>query len=245
VVQTGAGRSWHWTNSTSGPDPTVAGSGGAQTYIPFDWVIEYECATRRKVYLVVGDAFYEGITGGNSSLSSTALWRNAVNLWAAKHNALVVNVSLAGITLAYFGGSTPSLISRQDVSGITDWAGIIIPCGSNDFAVSRTLAQMQADVLATLANVQTMMSIPTDTPVYMGTLLARGATGDAVRLTYNEWLSSLPTFIGDSGGDVIDFDGALRGTTAQNLVDQYNSDSIHPSWLGNIAIRDKLAAVLP
>ncbi|MCM6774978.1 SGNH/GDSL hydrolase family protein [Nocardia sp. CDC159] len=240
-LQTGAGRGWHWTNSTSGTDPTVAGSGATQQYIPFDWVIEYDCATRKKVCVVVGDSISEGITGSNAALSSTSLWRNAVEMWAARTNRIIVNLSLAGVGYVHFA-TTPAtnyLWTRRDITA-HPVDEVILSAGSNDWnQASRTLANMQADVTTIVNYIQTTLGL--SPKFYLATNLARGATGDSVRLSFNEWISQQPTFC----SEVIDWDGATRGTTAQNLVDQYTPDSIHPSWLGNIALRDALLAVLP
>ncbi|MFE7747312.1 hypothetical protein, partial [Nocardia sp. NPDC057455] len=84
AVQLGAGRSWHWTNATSGVDPTVAGSGATQTYLPFDWRLDCQYTTRRRITLVIGDSIGEGIQGSNTALAPTTLARNAFNIWAAR-----------------------------------------------------------------------------------------------------------------------------------------------------------------
>ncbi|MGY1946547.1 SGNH/GDSL hydrolase family protein [Nocardia asiatica] len=239
-IATGAGRAWHWTNSTSATDPTVAGTGGTQTYIPFDWVVEYQVTSRRKVTLVIGDSISEGILGSNSALSSTSLWRNPFWLWAARKDRLVINLSLAGIALSHFA-TTPStnyLWGRQSFTA-SDIDEVIISAGSNDMNTGRTLAQMQADVLTIVSYLQSTLGVTA--PIYLATIIARGATGDAVRLTYNEWVSQVPTF----ASGVIDFDGATRGTSAQNLVDQYTPDSIHPSWLGAHTMADQLCVSMP
>ncbi|MCM6777933.1 SGNH/GDSL hydrolase family protein [Nocardia sp. CDC159] len=240
-LQTGAGRAWWWSNSTSGTTPGTAGSGATQTYIPFDWKIEYTTTTRRKVCVVVGDSISEGIAGGNSSLSSTSLWRNAVEQWAARTGRIIVNLSLAGVGYVHFATSpaTNYLWTRRDITA-HPVDEVLLSAGSNDWSqASRTLANMQADVTTIVNYIQSTLGL--SPKFYMATNLARGATGDAVRLTFNEWISSYPTFC----SEVIDWDGATRGTSAQNLVDQYTPDSIHPSWLGNIAMRDVLLAALP
>ncbi len=242
ALSTGAGRAWHWTNSTSATDPTIAGSGATQQYTPFDWVIEYQCTTRRKVCLVVGDSISEGISGSNSALSSTPLWRNAFNLWAAKNGRLIVNISLAGIQLTNMATSPASnyVWTRQDLVGYTV-DEIVISGGSNDFSPGgRTLAQMQADTL-TLVNYMVGTLGMTAAKIYLATILARGTTNDSVRVSFNEWISQIPTF----ATGVIDWDGALIGTSATALRDQLTPDAIHPSWLGMIVQADQLGMSLP
>lgn len=240
ALQTGAGRAWHWTNATSAVNPATAASGSTQQYVPFDYKFEYEVATRRKVVLVIGDSIHEGISGSNSALVSTPLWRNGFETWAARTNRIIINLSLAGIALTHYA-TTPStnyIWTRRDLTAhpIDE---IIIAAGSNDFASSRTLAQMQADVLTILGHLRTTLGLTA--PVYFATLLARGATGDAVRLTYHEWISQLPF----ATAGVIDFAGVTRGTSSQALWAEYESDSIHPSWYGNKAIAGELQRVLP
>lgn len=240
ALQTGAGRAWHWTNSTSAVNPATAASGSTQQYVPFDYRIEYEVATRRKVTLVIGDSIHEGISGSNSALVSTPIWRNAFETWAARTNRIIINLSLAGIALTHYA-TTPAtnyIWQRRDLTAhpIDE---IIIAAGSNDFASSRTLAQMQADVLTILTYLRTTLGLTA--PIYFASLLARGATGDAVRLTYHEWISQLPF----ATAGVIDLNGITRGTSAQAIWAEYESDSIHPSWYGNKAITGELMKVLP
>jgi lysophospholipase L1-like esterase len=241
VVQTGAGRSWHWTDSTSGTTPATAGSGASLTYVPFDIVLEITMTnTRRKVCLVIGDSISEGILGTNAAVQATPLWRGPFHLWAARKNRLIVNLSLAGIQLVNIAGTpaTNYIWTRQDLTAYPI-DEVILSGGSNDFSPGgRSLAQMQADTL-TIVNYLATLGI--SAPIYMATILARGTTNDAVRLTYNEWIASLPTF----ATGVVDFDGALRGTSATNLVAQYTPDDIHPSWLGAHAMADKLCDAIP
>lgn len=241
ALQTGAGLAWHWTNSTSAVNPATAASGSTQRYVPFDYKVEYEVSTRRKVVLVIGDSISEGIQGSNSALAPTPIWRNAFEMWAARTNRIIINLSLAGIALTHYA-TTPStnyIWTRRDLTAhpIDE---IIISAGSNDFNIGRSLAQMQADVLTILNHLRTTLGL-TNVPVYIASLLARGATGDAVRLTYHEWISQLPHKI--SG--VIDFAGVTRGTSAQALWAEYESDSIHPSWYGNQAMAGELMRMLP
>lgn len=241
ALQTGAGRAWHWTNATSAVTAATAASGSTQQYVPFDYRFEYEVATRRKVVLVIGDSIHEGISGSNSALVSTPIWRNAVETWAARTNRIIINLSLAGIALTHYAATpaTNYIWLRRDLTAhpIDE---ILICAGSNDFSSSRTLAQMQADVLTILTYLRTTLGF-SSAPVYLASLLARGATGDAVRLTYHEWISQLPF---DTDG-VIDFNGVTRGTSAQAIWPEYESDSIHPSWYGNRAMAGELMDILP
>lgn len=241
VVQTGAGRAWHWTNSTSATDPTVSGAGATTRYIPFDWIVEYEVTTRNKVTLVIGDSISEAITGGNSALEPTSLWMGPFPLWGARTGRQIVNLSLAGIALEHFtlvGAISDYLWDRQGDLSTMGIDEVIISAGSNDITNGRSVAQIQGyiDTIRTR-----LATYGITAPIYMATILARGSTGNTVRMAYNEWITERPTFC----ADVIDFDGATRGTTATSLVDQYTPDSIHPSRLGCVAMADKLCDVLP
>ncbi|MBF6326609.1 SGNH/GDSL hydrolase family protein [Nocardia cyriacigeorgica] len=241
VVQTGAGRAWHWTNSTSATDPTVSGAGATSRFIPFDWIVEYDVTTRNKVTLVIGDSISETTTGSNSAIEPTSLWMGPFPLWAARTGRQIVNLSLAGIALEHFtlaGAIGDYLWDRQGNLATMGIDEVIISAGSNDITTGRTLAQIQGYI----DSIRTRLATYGITaPIYMATILARGTTGNTVRLSYNEWISARPTFC----TDVIDFDGATRGITATSLVDQYTPDNIHPSRLGCVAMADKLCDVLP
>lgn len=242
ALQTGAGRAWHWGNATSATDPTVT-SGSAQTYIPFDWIIEPEVVTTDLVTLVVGDSIGEGCQGSNSALLPTTLRRNFFEQWAERTGRTIVNLSLAGIALSHFATTPGSnyLWTRRNMGSslphVVD--EVVIQCGSNDFNSGRTLANMQAGIQTIVGHLRNTLGFTG--PIYVCTLIARGTTGDAVRVSYNEWVSQFPSYF----ADVVDFDGTTRGTTSQNLVDQYTPDNIHLSWLGNKAVAEKLISVLP
>ncbi|PPJ31857.1 hypothetical protein C5E45_32730 [Nocardia nova] len=241
AVQSGAGRAWYWSNATSGVDPTIAGSGATNqtAWIPLDWVIEYETTSRRRAYLFVGDSICEGITGprGTTGQTPTALWRSYPQLWAAANNALAVNMSIAGITAAYFASSSVAAWSRLDHSN-AHYDGAVIALGSNDINASRTLAQLQSDLLNTVANVRTIIG-PT-APIYVGNVMARtfGTTPEGVRLDFNSWLAERPTAL--LNGGLIDFDAATRGTTTTALWPAYTTDTIHPSWAGQARLAEAL-----
>lgn len=245
ALSTSAGKAWRWTNSTSATDPTVAGSGGTVGYIPFDWIVEYTSTSRRKVCLVVGDSIVEPISGDNTGLSPTSLWRGAVHLWAAATNRLIVNISLNGIAAGTYALDPASntyphyIYNRQGLDTIT-FDEILYTLGSNDVNAGQTLAQMQASALAVLSRLRTSYGITT-APMYMATVLPRGSTGDTVRTGYNAWLSQVPSI----ASGVVDFSGLLRGTTSTSMWPEYTPDSIHPSWLGNRRMAVELISVLP
>ncbi len=242
-VQTGCGRAWHWTNATSATTPSTSGAGATARFIPFDWVIEYEATARNRVTLVIGDSISEGITGSSTALEPTSLHLNPFNLWAARTRRCIVNLSLAGITLAHFALATDIgnyLWQRQGDLSLIDFDEVIISAGSNDIFTNanQSLAQMQSSI----DTIRTRLAgYGITAPIYIGTLLARGATRNEIRIAYHEWLAARPTFV----EDVIDFDGATRGTSATAIMPQYTSDSIHPSRLGCIAMADQLTAVMP
>ncbi|MBF6328716.1 SGNH/GDSL hydrolase family protein [Nocardia transvalensis] len=246
-VQSGAGRAWYWTDPATGVDPAIAGSAATNqtTWIPLDWLIEYECTSRRTAYLFVGDSICEGIAGprGTSGQTPTALWRNYPWQWAARHNALVTNLSLAGITAAYFANPSAGLWTRQDHAN-AGYDGAVIALGSNDISASRTLTQVQSDILTVIANVRTI--IGANKPIYLTTVISRSFPGspdtrESVRLDYNSWLCEQPTGI----AGVIDLDAATRGTSTSALWPTYTCDTIHPSWMGHIRLADAVGAVIP
>jgi hypothetical protein len=248
AVQTGAGKAWTWTTSTSATDPTVAGSGGTVTSIPFDWIIEYQSTSRRKVCLVIGDSIFEPIAGAKGTTSAsivpTPLWKGNVYLWAAATNRLIVNMSLAGWKLSDYA----TALSNASVAHIWDRLAldtftldeVLICGGSNDiFGASATLAGLQASVRTLVSRLQTAYSFTGK--VYLGTVISRTSTGDSVRLSYNDWIGGQPTFC----NGVVDFAGAMRGTSSTALWPDYTTDTIHPSWLGHQRMADELAVAIP
>jgi hypothetical protein len=248
AVQTGAGKAWTWSNSTSATDPTVAGSGGTVTSVPFDVIIEYQTTSRRKVCLVIGDSIFEPIAGAKGTTSAsivpTPLWKGNVYLWAAATNRLIVNMSLAGWKLSDYA----TALSNASVAHIWDRLAlgtftldeVLICGGSNDiFGASATLAGLQASVRTLVSRLQTTYGFTGS--VYLGTVISRTSTGDSVRLAYNDWIGSQPGFC----NGVVDFAGAMRGTSSTALWPDYTTDTIHPSWLGHQRMATELVAALP
>jgi hypothetical protein len=248
AVQTGAGKAWYWSNSTSATDPTIAGSGGTVSFLPFDVIIEYQSTSRRKVCLVIGDSIFEPIAGSkgttSASIAPTPLHRGNVYQWAAQHNRLIVNMSLAGWKLSDYATtlSNASVAHIWDRLNLTSYTldEVLICGGSNDiFGASATLSGLQTSVNTLVSRLRTTYSFTG--PVYMGTVISRTSTGDSVRLAYNDWLGSGPSFC----SAVVDFAGATRGTSSTALWPDYTCDTIHPTWLGHRRMAIELGTVLP
>lgn len=235
TMQTGIGRCWYWPNATSGVDPAVAGSAATSqaSFVPIDWVIEYETTSRKQAWLVIGDSIPEGTAGGSGvAVSPTSLHRSPVNQWATKAGILAQNMSLYGITAQTLSNPANAAWLRQDTS-LGQWDGAIIPLGSNDLGIGRTLSQLQADVMSVIATTQSI--IGAGKPIYLGAVLARGFISgmETARINYNNWIAELPTGVTAA----IDSDSPMR-TTASNALDAAlrTSDGIHPSWQGQTVL---------
>jgi hypothetical protein len=249
AVQTGAGKAWYWANSTSATDPTIAGSGGTVSFVPFEYVIEYQSTSRRKVCLVIGDSIFEPIAGPkgttSASITPTPLHRGNVYLWAAQHNRLIVNMSLAGFKLSDYALDPASVAGAAHLwnrLSLDTYAldEVLICGGSNDiFGASATLTGLQSSINTIVSRLRTTYGFTGS--VYLGTVLSRGTTNDAVRLSYNDWMGQGPSFV----SAVVDFAGAMRGTSGTALWPDYTTDTIHPSWLGHRRMATELATVLP
>lgn len=236
-MQTGAGKAWYWTNLTSGPDATIAGSAGTVGYIPIDWVIEYKTSTSKDVYLWVGDSISEGIQGTKgttgASLAPTSLWRAYPNLWAAKNNVIVNNISLAGISGAYFGGTSSGLWTRCDHSGVT-YKGVVIALFSNDVSAGQTLGQIQTNFLNMCSTIRTLFGANVE--IWASLVIPRNTLTGIPPV--NDWLSTLP------GGikGVIDVNTCMRGTSVNTIAAEHTADTIHPSYQGTIALAQATSA---
>lgn len=269
TVQTGIGMCWRWTNNTSAVDPTVAASGATSTasFIPIDFVIEYQTTNRKKAILVIGDSIPEGTQGPANGAYSTSgstsatrqastptpLYKRFLDQWAARRGDLMVQ------THALYGGFAQTWVSssytgwtRQDTSnGQFDAAVIAIGC--NDIANSRSLANIQADWTSCLNNIRAIVG--TDVPIYAVNFMpyfGYSAAMEAIRKQFNDWLSQLP------GGiqGVIDFDSEMRVTYSSTVTSNLNQvvspidqlltcDGVHPSYQGTSKLVDVLMSAIP
>jgi lysophospholipase L1-like esterase len=232
TIQYGAGRCWRWTNATSGVDPTVAASGATSTasYIPFDAVIEYECTSALPAWLVIGDSIYEGVAAAKgAAVSPTSNLRSPPFQWGKINDALIQNQSLYAVTAQTLANSSRREWTRQSQTG-GSFTGAIIELGTNDVDASRTLAQVQADIMSVITNVRT--AIGTDKPIYLANIPAHNQSGgiETVRTNVNDWIAQLP--YGVKG--TIDMDAGLRRAAAATTSDSalMATDSVHPNYQG-------------
>jgi hypothetical protein len=238
-MQTGAGKSWYWTNLTSAPDATIAGSGATVGYIPIDWIIEYQTSTSKDVYLWIGDSISEGIQGtkgtSGASIAPTSLWRAFPNQWAAANDAIVNNISLAGISGAYFGGTSTGLWTRCDHSGVT-YRGVVIALFSNDVSSSQTLGQIQTNFLNMCATARTLFGSTVE--IWACLVIPRNTLTGIPPV--NDWLAQLPG--GITG--VIDLNSPMRGVTVNTIAAEVTCDTIHPSYQGTTTLVQATSAGL-
>ncbi|QIS05922.1 hypothetical protein F5X71_29680 [Nocardia brasiliensis] len=240
-VQTTIGECFYWTSAASALDPTVTSGSSIPAGIPIDFVVEFECVSARSAWLFIGDSIAEGVMGSPgtsaSSIVPQPIWRSYPQLWATRNDALVLNMSMAGIMTPQFN-SYPEFFSRLDLAG-AQLDGAVIATGSNDFNQGRTLAQFQGDVSALMAKVRTTIG---DKPIYLCTTIPRSSTGYAERSAANRWMATLP--YGAAG--VVDMDGTLRTWNGSSYVleDDYTCDTIHPSFLGSERMAAALASVV-
>lgn len=240
-VQTTIGECFLWTSATSALDPTVNSGASIPAGIPLDVVLEYECVSTRSGWLFIGDSIAEGVMGtpgtSSSSIVPQPIWRSYPQLWAARNDALVLNISMAGIMTPQFN-TYPEFFSRLDLAG-AQLDGAVIATGSNDFNQGRTLVQFQSDIAALMAKIRTTIG---DKPIYLCTTIPRSNTGYAERVSANRWMATLP--YGAAG--VVDMDGTLRTWNGSSYVleDDYTCDTIHPSFLGSERMAAALASVV-
>ncbi|WP_238846976.1 SGNH/GDSL hydrolase family protein [Nocardia arthritidis] len=240
-IQTTIGECFYWANATSALDPTVVTGSSVAAGIPLDMVIEYECNTSRNAWLFIGDSIAEGVMGSRgtsgSSIVPQPIWRCYPQQWAARNNALVCNMSMAGMTTGQYL-QFREFFSRMDLAS-AKLDGAIIATGSNDFNSDRSLADYQADISRLVAQIRTV--IGNDKPIYYCTTIPRSATGNAARIAANEWLASLP--YGAAG--CVDMDYGMRTAVDDtNIAADLTCDTIHPSFKGSEVMAALLAGVI-
>lgn len=243
----GAGFVYWWQDATSAVDATrLTGTVTAAigTYIPLDWVIDYEVTSDQKAFLFIGDSITEGISGGKGLGSApNGVWRSAPQIWGRRNNVLVANMSLAGALTQNFHNPNFSIWKRFDHDN-AKYDGAVIALGSNDCAnvsagTGASLAVMQSNILEIIAKAKSLMG--PDKPVYVSNITCRSdgtmtATEDDQRLAYNQWLSQLPS--GLIAG-VIDAEGATRGdfgVSPKALNPAHSTDLVHMSYAGLVAL---------
>lgn len=241
TLQTGTGRSWWWTNSTSGTDPTVAASGAtnASSYIPIDAVIEYDCTSAYPAWLFLSDSIYEGTSAVKAAaVTPTSILRSPPNQWGRINNLLVQNHSLYGVTAQSVANSSHRVWTRQlQTSG--GFNGCVIGLGTNDIDLSRTPTNIQTDIMSIVSNVRSI--IGTSKPIYLVNLSARNLTGtpETTRIAVNEWMGTIPT--GITGN--VDMDSALRRNSATvSDAALIATDNTHPTHQGQAVLAALLGA---
>jgi lysophospholipase L1-like esterase len=252
ALSTAWGQVLLWTNATSATDPAIT-SGGVAGSVPLDMMIEYESTTSRTAWLIVGDSITEGVQGPQGTTSGSITpqpWhRSWPQLWAARHNALVNNLSLSGMQAKHYAeadqsGTRTDLWDRVDHSD-AHYNGAVIFLGSNDAANgNRSLSTYQGYIAVIVARIRTYIG-PT-APIFVMTVPPRNlnSTPEGLRVSYNEWLLTAP--FGIAG--VIDVDSLMRqGDTAALLNDlrlPFTTDQTHPSYRGVARIAAEVGAIV-
>lgn len=265
TMQTGIGRCWRWADTTSAVNPATASSGATSTasWIPIDFVVEYQTTTRKKALLVVGTSISEGTQGPAYALGTNAtVYQDAAPVpvydrfwdqWAQRRGDIIPQVHALYGGFAYtWASSSYSGWTRQDTSG-GQFDMAVLELGANDVAAGRTLAQIQADLISCLTNLRAIVG--TSVPIYaMNIYPYRGITAasEAIRKQVNSWLSQRPCGI----QGIIDIDSEMRvlysSTVTTNLnqvvspIDQQlTCDGVHPSYEGTSKLVDVLMAAIP
>lgn len=244
----GIGQCWRWT-TTAGTDPTVAGSAAATvaSYIPIDWVLEYQTTNSKHAYLIVGDSISEGTAGAPGTLASpTPLWHGFWDQWARRRGDMMVqkHALYASLTQTWASPTYTGWTRQSTTGGLYD--GAVIALGANDIPSGRTLAQLQADYASVIANVQAI--VQPGAPIYAVNVLPEnlpsiwGSTYETVRLNFNNWLAQLPAGI----AAMVNAEVVMR-TSSASAIDSalQTGDNVHPSYAGQAHLTDLLLAAIP
>lgn len=249
TMQTGIGSCWRWADTTSAVNPALAGSTAASTasWIPIDWVLQYQVTNSKNAFLVVGDSISEGtvgpayaISGSMTNAAPTPLWHGQWERWAARRgdmmvqkHALYASTAQAWANPAYTGWS------RQYTGGGA-FTGAALALGANDIKGGRTFTQLQADYINCIINIRNI--IGPSAPLYALTVMAESMTSPAegYRIAFNNWLSQLPYGI----TEVIDVESGMRSIQTSALDSQSTCDSVHPSHQGQRHLADLLFAAI-
>lgn len=248
-MQTGIGQCWYWGDNTSALSASVAGSAASNpaSWIPIDWVIEYQPATTGEAWLIVGDSISEGTTGPAYALAGTitnaaptALWRGQWEQWAARRGVMVQRNCLYASPASTWANPSYTGWTRQDCTQ-GQFAGAVLALGANDIKGGRTFSQLQADYTSCLTNLRNLVG--TTVPVYGLTVMAESMSGtqETYRMQFNNWLTQGVT--GLTG--VVDVESEMRSVQSNALDSQLTCDSIHPSYQGQAKLTEILLAAIP
>ena len=248
AMQTGIGQCWYWSDSASALNSSIAGSAAtnAASWIPLDWVLEYQVSNRRRAFLIVGDSISEGTTGPAYALSgsataaaATALWRGQWDRWGARRGIMVQKLCLYASPASTWANANYTGWTRQTTTGPYD--GAVLALGANDIKGGQTFAQLQASYISCLTNLRNIVG--PGVPLYGVNVMAESMTGTAetYRLQFNNWLSSIPAPL----TDVIDVESEMRSTATNVLDTQLTCDTVHPSYEGQAKLADIFLAAIP
>lgn len=127
------------TSSANAGDTTFSGStpGGA----PFDFRIEYETVTDRKIGVVFGTSLCQGFTANNTGIQADQAW--PAQLQNIHGSILLINASCGSSTMATYGTAVQGWKRIDLTTTVPDFAVLEI---SNDTLANVTLASIQTSV---------------------------------------------------------------------------------------------------
>lgn len=256
TLQTGIGKCWRWADTTSAVNAATASSGGTVDWVPLDVVIEYDCTNRKKALMVLGDSIPEGsqgpswaLNGSSVNIAPTPLYDRFWDQWAAQRGDwMVQNHSLYGITAQTLASSSHTEYTRQSTAN-AHFDAAVVSIGCNDFALSRSLAQIQADWASCLTNVRSIVG--TTVPIYTVNFTPYAnatTTKEQVRKQFNQWLSQRPYGIAgviDASSTMSVMTATATSQTTQNIDTNLTCDMVHPSYQGTTALIKAISAVIP
>lgn len=219
----GTGMVFETPTAAEGVNPTVAAGSNSASGVPLDIQIVYRTRTRRNVVLFVGDSM-------TANFGDMVPWYLTwPHLWAARNNALAINLAQSGTTTYDWSLGAAQRWTRTDIAGCAPDA-VFVGLGSNDAANQASLGTVQGYMRDTIANAR---ALAPNKPLYLHTVPPRGwATSDAKetnRLALNDWLRTAP--LGVTG--IVDMDLALRDPAATNTIPAFmTTDNTHMKRAG-------------
>lgn len=249
AMQTGIGQCWYWSDNTSAINPSIGGSAAtnSSSWIPIDWVLEYQVTSRQRAFLIIGDSISEGttgpayaLTGSATNAAPTPLWHRFWDRWGARRNIIVQTNALYASPASTWANPNYTGWTRQDPSGGA-FDGAVIALGANDIKGGQTVSQLQTNYVSCINNLRAIVG--TTVPIYAVNVQAESmtSTAESYRLQFNNWLAELPAGI----TDVIDFESEMRDYYTNVLDTQLTCDTVHPSYQGQAKLTDILLAAIP